>query len=116
MVRREPEEIGVVTFSSLGVWALLRHPDDFANAWSMVNIFRLPSADSYTLLRTVDFRRVACRRVSVVPPDLEWEFLFVQAKLGWARSAVEDLIWDDSKLAFKIMASLCDSKLCSVSK
>ena len=104
MVRREPEEIGVVTFSSLGVWALLRHPDDFANAWSMVNIFRLPYADSYTLLRTTDFRRVARRRVSVVPPDLEWEFLFVQAKLGWARSAVEDLIWDDRNLAFKFMA------------
>ena len=104
MVRREPEEVGVVTFPFPGVWALLRHPDDFANAWSMVNIFRLPYADSYTLLRTADFRRVARRRVSVVPPDLEWEFLFVQAKLSRARSAVEDLIWDDSKLAFKVMA------------
>ena len=104
MVRREPKEIGVVTFPSLGVWALLRHPDDFANAWSMVKIFRRPSAGPYALLRPVDSRRVACRRVSVVPPDLEWEFLFVQAKLGWARSAVEGLIWDNSKLPLKIMA------------
>ena len=65
MVRREPEEIGVVTFPSLGVWALLRHPDDFANAWSMVNIFRLPSAGC-TLQRSSDHSGHLRRLGSVV--------------------------------------------------
>ena len=86
IVRREPKEICVVPFPFPGFCALICDADNFTNArFVQFLLQRLPGYCA--LLRLVDFHLLLS-----IPPNPEREGLFVQAKLAWARGAVEDLI------------------------